>query len=248
MKQLEKKRLGAVESDNERINNILLRMERKQKQNNLIIFGLPEKPGEVLTESIVNFVDQHLGIELKTQDINNTYRITTKGTSKGHSPLVLELTTFLKKREIMQQKTRLKGTHIVLSDDLPKKDRIERKLLYDQYTSARRKGYPARLLHNKVEINGVRYTYSDLCRTEPETEKLPNTEARCGSAPSTPTTTSKEDRFNFSFATPLPTEAQQREKSHGLSEEQSTAMNTRLRTNSKSGIKTGTIAKNKAPK
>lgn len=252
-----KDKLTAVESDNIKIYNTLLRIERKQKQNNLIIFGFPETSGEILTDSIVKFVELQLGINLNMHDVNNIYRLTTRNSSKGPRPVILELVTFMKKQEIMQQKRRLKGTHLVISDDLPQKDRIERKLLYDYYTSARNKGCSARLLHNKVEINGKYYTYSDLCEKKLRIGELSNPGTRSDSASSTPGTTSKGDRFNFNFAVPSSVETQLKERSD-IKEDQTSlqndsvqptaAANTRLRTNSKSGLKAGSTSRNKAVK
>lgn len=76
--------------------------------------------------------------------------------------MIVELISNLNKRKLFRNARLLKGTGLGIADDLQERERRERKLLYEHYRCARKKGYPAKLRPNTVTINGKSYKYEDL--------------------------------------------------------------------------------------
>lgn len=162
-------KVAILENENTELKNKLLAIERKSKRNNFIIFGVKEDVADILT-FVINIVRDTLNILISNNDINNIYRIGQKAAEKSR-PIILELTTNLKKQEISRALPKLKNTGIRFANDLLPQDREQQKLLHKHLKEAKDKNHNARIFKNKLIINGVTYTYQDLKNTdEGETE------------------------------------------------------------------------------
>lgn len=170
VENLERK-IDVLEIENEELRTKLRSTQRKIRKNNILIFGISEEKNESISEVVLDFVTKCLKVPLSISEINNVYRITNKNKVVKSRPILLELTTYLKKEEIFSRKALLKGGSISISEDLIEEDRNERKVLYNHYLSAKIKGYPAQLKKRHVIINGERYNYQDLEKSDtPHTE------------------------------------------------------------------------------
>lgn len=191
-----------LENENKELNKKLIIVERKLKTNNIIIFGIEENILDLLS-FVKKIIIETLEVKITDLEINNIYRIGQKSTNKLR-PVKLELVTNLKKQEIFREVSKLKNTGIVFSNDLLPQEREEQKVLRYHLKTAREKQYNAKIVKNKLVINGDTYSYEDLKKQEQENTEVEKTtniiiNAKINSAPSTPVT-------QQTFALPLSTE------------------------------------------
>lgn len=151
-----------------------IQIERKLRRNNIILFGLTLDGSDLVNQTIVK-LNQLFNLNITTSDLNNIYRI-GKGSS---SPIVVEFTSFLKKREIFKSPEKLKalkGTGVSVANDLCKEDREEQKILRRHLSEAKRRNEDARIIGHKLEINKIAYTVSELEATDTEYEAENNSD------------------------------------------------------------------------
>lgn len=178
------------------------KLEKELRRNNIIIFGL-ETPVENLGNFVVNKLNQHLGLTLTINDINNIYTIGKQTTKR---PIIVKLLSYLKKQEILKNCNKLKGTSISISEELSIEERKENKILRQHLKKARSKNLNASIKNRKLIVNGQAYSAQELADEEEDTdtEEIAETEnAKIetasynpqhsatrihNSAPSTPTT------------------------------------------------------------
>lgn len=180
-------KVDILEAENTKLKEKLVQTHKKIIKNNIIIFGIPENEEAKLF--FIDIIKVKLNVDLAENDINNIYRI---GAVKGIKPRAvnLELVRNIKKQEIFQNVTKFKGTGISISNDLIEEERQQQKLLYKHYKSAKDKNYQAKLIKNKLIINGEEFTYNSLKEIgEPEEgrEYFTSVVRRNNSAPASPT-------------------------------------------------------------
>ncbi|CAG9812856.1 unnamed protein product [Phaedon cochleariae] len=165
--ELEKK-VEILETENEELKCEIETERRKQKNNNLVIFGIEEAEETETLKTVQETIQEKLNIKLENADVNNTFRIGKRNTTRKR-PVILELVRNLKKQEILKNCFKLKGTDISVSHDLTESERKEKKVLYKHYREAKEEKLETTLLKNKLIINGATYTYKDFLK-EPNSE------------------------------------------------------------------------------
>lgn len=222
-------------------------LERASRENNLVIYNLNVPDTAKLSELVVRFFESILDIKLQPWDINNVTLLGKSATSSKTPPVLLKLTSALKKREIFRALNKLKGSGYSISEDLSREERARRKVIYENYKSAKVKGYPVQLFKNSVIINGKKYKYEDLknCQLEAGPEENTATTSRrvSYSAPASP---SRGDSYHIA-ADNLPRQGVFAVgSSDGSSLNDRDQVNTRSRTGSKSSTSSQDRIKNKA--
>lgn len=176
-----------TESINQNINNTLRRLqnsennicklkkrclylERRIRKNNIVIFGLTVDGSEIV-EQTISKLNELFGLNVTTKDINNIYKI---GKS-SNPPIVVEFVSFLLKKQVFHDTDKLKalrGTNISVANDLCEEDRQEQKVLRKHLKVARSDNKQARIVGNKLEVEGRLYTAAELedSATEYETQ------------------------------------------------------------------------------
>ena len=126
-------------------------IERKQRKNNIVIFGLhPEDYKlETLVGSCSELFREKAKVSVDPSFINNIYAL---GTS-SERPVVVELTTYIKKLEILKAAKNLKGSNIYISHDLTKSQQETRKTLREELKETRRTNPKAHIRQGKVVVN-----------------------------------------------------------------------------------------------
>lgn len=171
-----KNRLTSIDSEVERVkkenrdlkdsNRILSseleRLKRTNRENNIIFYNIQVEDNKPLHETVIQFLYRWLGIQLEPCEINNVYTLGKKKVGKKFPPILLRLTSHLKKRIILSKLKNLKGSGVSVSDDLSVEERERRKVIYSYYKTAKSKDYSAKLFANRVVVNGKSYTYEDL--------------------------------------------------------------------------------------
>ena len=151
-------KVGNLEAENQILKKRIIACERKLKKNNIIIYGLDTQDSPVL-DTVIKFIKDKLNIELKLSDIDDCYQLKNNA---SQSIVLLGLIAHLKKSEIFKNLSKLKNTGVSFADDLPFEDRQERKLLNIHLKKAKANNIQAKIIRNKIIIEGVTHTLSDL--------------------------------------------------------------------------------------
>lgn len=246
------RRVHLIEREHLTQKNVILHLERKLRRNNIIMFGVPDTQNKSLLDVVLDIIVQQLEVDLEKQEVNNVFRF-SKNKKTGPRPVVLELTTYWKKQQIMRNKARLKGGSVIIADDLSEDDRIKRRVLYRHYVAAKNSGQSARLFPNGLQIDGEYRTYDYLKKVAIQggSDDLANP-----SITLTPNTLTSE----LNFPQPISDASQNQirpEASNCVQKpsdgeiggsEQRRMMNTRNRNTSKYGSKSDTQHRNKSNK
>lgn len=169
-------KIKILEKENIDLKNKVEILERDSRKNNLIIFGLDINYKEVSVKSICNRLKQLLGIDLSETDINNIYPLG----KVDNSPIKLELVSQLRKREILQNCNKLKGSKIFIAHDLTENQRSEYKILRAHLNQAKENTDNRCFIKgNRLYVNNIAYTVDDL-------QYEPDPKAKNNSAPPTP--------------------------------------------------------------
>lgn len=137
-----------------------LYLERKQRKNNVIIFGLKIDETPILLQTL-NKLNEVLGVNISKTDINNIYPLG----KNSKPPVLLEFISYLTKQELFKDPEKLKalkGTGISISHDLCQEDRQNQKILRKHLKIARDQNKQARIKGQKIEIDNVLYSAKEL--------------------------------------------------------------------------------------
>lgn len=98
-------KINKVEKENTELKNKIEILERKQKRNNIVIFGLNLNPAENLFDSVRQRLNKLLQVSLEPSDIINIYYLGNPGEK---IPLKIELASYFKKQSILSQGKKIK--------------------------------------------------------------------------------------------------------------------------------------------
>ncbi|XP_069677032.1 uncharacterized protein [Periplaneta americana] len=143
--------------DLQKENNILKKkvkyLEEEKRRNNLIFFGIEEQVKEQSMDTyevIVNVCWEWLGIDIGNSQVKEVYRM-------GHGenrPILVRLANRMIKEKIMDCKKALKDSNISIDEDFEYEVRCRRKVLVPFMKAARKNGHYAKLIKDKLKING----------------------------------------------------------------------------------------------
>ncbi len=93
------------------------------RRNCLRFSGIPETEGENTTQLIKTLAGEKLGVQLDDRDIDRSHRIgKPQLVSQGkHRQIIVKFTSYQPRSAVLQQRKKLKGTKMVISEDLTKK-------------------------------------------------------------------------------------------------------------------------------
>lgn len=97
-------------------NDNLEKLEQYSRLNSVRIFGLAEKKDENITAEVTTLIKTKLNIDLKYEDICCCHRLKSK--ENGTPPVIVKFTRRSKRNEVFREKKKLKGTKIVIREDL----------------------------------------------------------------------------------------------------------------------------------
>ena len=172
-----------------------INLEYEQKKSNLICSGLPEdmKTKKNPMERIM-MVEDVLKPKLDLNDLGiiKCSTINSHATSKGGSTALVQFRSIEEREKVWANRRKLKGTNLILREDLPQEMANRAKKLAPIMAEARRQKVKAHLVKDKLYINDKMYTCDTLKDLPPSL--LPST-----------TATKIEDNhmFFFSHHTPL---------------------------------------------
>lgn len=177
-----KEKIRYLEKENKGLKNKVEKLERKSKENGIVIFGMNPRGEEGISlELVFEEIYRLLGVTISKSDVNNFIWIR----NARNNPIKLDLVSNLKKQEIFRNCKKLKGTRISIAHDLTFEQREDNKLLRYHLKNARENaGITSYIRGNKLFVDGTAYTAESL-REEKEEETVEN---QNHSAPATPNT------------------------------------------------------------
>lgn len=93
------------------------KLEQRTKRSTLRIYGMKEEPGEKVINQIKN-LGKRMDIQISDDEIENCYRLGAK--EDGIRPIIVEFQSTRLRDTIFNTKKKLKGSKIVLREDLTK--------------------------------------------------------------------------------------------------------------------------------
>lgn len=118
LKELEEK-VAMLEDDNYKLNNKIVEMEQFSRRNNIRIFGITEENAENPAEKVITFFKEKLATEINVNQLETCHRI---GNGKDvRRPLFVKFMSHATKTEIIKKRKLLKGSKIIVVEDLTKK-------------------------------------------------------------------------------------------------------------------------------
>lgn len=178
------RRLSKVEKQNQLFEEKIEQLERKSKENNIIIFGLKHPAQNISVDFITSEFRRLIEVDIQELDIKNFYALGKTETA----PIKVEFVSILKKNSILTNSKKLKGTNITISNDLTIKQREENKTLRKHLNLARQdENTNCFIKRNKLYVNNKIYSVKDLEQSEERVETAEK--SKINSAPGTPTPT-----------------------------------------------------------
>ena len=150
----------SVNSEKERA----VKLESHSRRNNLIFYGIPEETNESSAKSeslLYSFLEENLKTEEEDIDGISVERARRLGkrNANGDKPRpIIAMFTFHKDKELILSNARfLAGPDFGISQDFPREIVQIRKELVKVLKQAKKDGHNAKLVYDKLYINGKRY-------------------------------------------------------------------------------------------
>ena len=160
----------ALETSNKQLNDHLVKLDLDNRKNNLILEGLPEKgPNENILDEVCMVLEKHLKIFSADIKLSAVYRL-VKPPHLLPYPVTKPRKVMIKFEEksecerVWKAKSGLKGTKIILFEDLPSSMIDNRKVLLPYFHAARRseKVRKCSLQKDCLVIDSQRFYASDI--------------------------------------------------------------------------------------
>lgn len=92
-------------------------LEQYSRRNNLRIYGLSEKNGENTDDLVLQLFNGKLNLNLSLRDVDRTHRV-GRAVNGRDRPLLVKFVTYRDRFDVFRRKSQLKGTSIVIKEDL----------------------------------------------------------------------------------------------------------------------------------
>ena len=113
-------RVEKLERANDALRDELDAQEQYSRRNCLLLHGVPETEADT-TAAALHIIDQHLDIKLPSDAIDRSHRLgRTTGEGKPR-PIIMKFVSYQDRRAVFGRKKNLKGTKIVLTENLTKR-------------------------------------------------------------------------------------------------------------------------------
>ncbi|CAJ1055550.1 uncharacterized protein LOC119127540 [Xyrichtys novacula] len=164
-----KKLTADLQQKNHKMSNDILDMQSRSMRDNIIIHGLPETQKETYqsTEQLVKtFMKSTLKMEEREVDairFSRVHRVGQAESSRQKSrPIVAKVVDTKMKISIMGRGKELRGTNYSISDQYPPEILRRRRLLHPVMTEVRKNNKKARLVTDKLYIDGKLYSNPEI--------------------------------------------------------------------------------------
>lgn len=93
-------------------------LEQYSRRNNVRIFGVPEDRNENIGTVVSNFCKEKLHLDISPQLMDSCHRL--PGKESLHRPIIVKFVSHATKLAVLSKKKELKGTKLVIREDLTK--------------------------------------------------------------------------------------------------------------------------------
>lgn len=151
------KSLEALRTENTSLHNRLTHLERQARRNNIVIFGVSANmQPEAALQKIAT---ERLGLNESPQ-IESAFRI---GRHAEKRPILVKLCSQQDKQNIMNNVRKLKGTRIVITDDLTPEEQATRRTILGAAWAAKDKGIVCKVRRTGLLVNDQIVPVAELC-------------------------------------------------------------------------------------
>lgn len=140
-------------------------LERQTRKNNVIYFGIEEVEDEnikTLEQNIINVITKKQEVNLNQTEINNVYRIGKINNERQPRPVIVSLTNFKRKTEILSSRAKLRGSDIFVNEDMTRKQQEVRKNLNVHAKRLREEGKRVSIKGDRIVIHENTYDIDEL--------------------------------------------------------------------------------------
>ncbi|XP_063385471.1 uncharacterized protein LOC134671541 [Cydia fagiglandana] len=129
-------------------------LEKQFRERNLVFFGMDENEKSYLEleNKIIQFIEEHLDLQLGSKDIQVVKRLGIK--KDRPRPIVVTFTTLGTKIKLLKNKRMLNDTQYYIKEDFPKNILEKRRELQEQLKIEKDKGNKAIIKYDKLIILG----------------------------------------------------------------------------------------------
>jgi hypothetical protein len=169
------KSLEALRTENTSLHNRLTHLERQARRNNIVIFGVPDNmQPEAALQKVAK---ERLGLD-EGVEIESAYRF---GRQTEKRPILVKLCSQQDKQDIMANVRKLKGTRIVITDDLTPEEQATRRTILGAAWAAKDKGIVCKVRRTGLLVNDRLVPVAELCN-ETWMERLAGAAGAAGGA------------------------------------------------------------------
>lgn len=149
-------------------------LENQSRRDNIVIRGVQEMERESWDDTVKVVIDvgKRIGIDISKEDVTRAHRI---GYGKTPRPIVVKMRSWRMKNEFMKNKKKLKGSDVIIQEDLAKKTIEERKKLLEEARKRRDHGENAYVSYDKLVTDRDIFKWDSinqcLCSVKNRTEK-----------------------------------------------------------------------------
>ncbi|KAK4876212.1 hypothetical protein RN001_012634 [Aquatica leii] len=137
----------------EKLEDILERQE-KQKKNNIIIKGLQIDKDQDLKSKVQDFISNEVGVQAT---IKKAYKVG----KTNRTAIIAKLETWQQKKDIMENKKKLKGKIIIIDNDLTTEDmNIQQEIANEEETSEKK----IKVDYKELKLNDIWYKWDNSAK------------------------------------------------------------------------------------
>jgi ribA/ribD-fused uncharacterized protein len=182
--QMSKNEIVLLKSKNEVLQNRMMQLDNYTRRSNLIFYGVRQVPDENCSQVIKALLSKQLGIETAyDMKLERCHRLSARSDPK---PIIVRFNWYQDRIAVWKCRAKLKGSNISMREDFPAEIIECRKTLYPVMKKAKELKKEAFLVADKLTIDGMVYTTSNLHTLPPTldpaalaTKKIGNVTAFC---------------------------------------------------------------------
>lgn len=181
------KQVDELSNNNRKLEKNLKVVNNKLRRKNIVVYGIPEDENPL--PFFIKIVKEKLEVLIEEQHVADHYRLGPKYEERNR-PVLIEFLGINKKQEIFRNVRKFKGSGISITNEQTGEERKIHRTLYKHLKCAREKNQQAKIVKNRLIVNGVGFTYDQLIEKEETNtveEVFENTYQQINSEPSTPT-------------------------------------------------------------
>jgi len=92
-------------------------LEQYARRNNVRVFGVPEKDNEDTDNMVLSIFNDQLGVPIGKDDIDRSHRVGVRSEDRPRA-IIVKFVSYRRRAEVFSQKKKLKGSGVVVCEDL----------------------------------------------------------------------------------------------------------------------------------